>query len=135
MLQIYSTNIDVVANAPFALSNIVINKGCGVQVVGNSLQFNRRGIYRIDVDGYGTGSAAGTDTVNLTVSGIATPQALTSFTTAESTINNFGFTTFIVVSTDSYNCGCSYTIPTTAQIINGDIALTGAHINITVSRV
>ena len=113
MLQAYSSNLDILANAAFPLNNITIDKGCGEKLSAPAtIQLNQRGIYLVEVDGYGTGAAAGTNTVQLSLNGVTQPQSITSFTTATGTVSNFSFKTFIQVLENNCICNC-FSSPTT----------------------
>jgi len=96
MLQAYSTNIDVAANAAFPFNNATLDKGCAEKLSAPAtLQLNQRGVYLIEVDGFATSAEAGEDTVQLYVNGVAYPQAISSFTTETAAIATFAFKTFV----------------------------------------
>jgi len=135
MLQAYSSNLDVAANAAFPFNNSVVDKGCAENLSAPAtVQLNQRGVYLVEVDGYATGAAASDNLVQLYVNGSAMPQAVSGFTTAAGTISNFGFKTLVQVSENNCNCNC-YTSPTILQVLNGEQALTAAHINIVVTKI
>ena len=135
MLQAYSSNLAIDANAAFPFNNVTIDKGCAEKLSAPAtIQLNQRGVYLVEVDGFATGAAAGTDTIQLSVNGTIAPQAISSFTTAAATIETFGFKTFIQVSENNCNCNC-YSSPTILQVLNGEQALTDAHINIVVTKI
>lgn len=136
MLQAYSSNLAVEANSVFPFNNVVIDKGCNVTLSAPAtIQCNRRGIYLVEVDGFATPDAATEVTVQLVVNGVAQPQAISSFVPAAVTdTRTFGFKTFVRVTQNNCNCNC-LTAPTTIQVMNGDTALTDAHINIVVSQI
>ena len=47
MLQTYSSNLAVEANAPFVFNNVVVDKGCGESLSAPStIQLNKRGVSR-----------------------------------------------------------------------------------------
>lgn len=135
MLQAYSSNLTVAANAAFPFNNVTVDKGCGENLSAPaSIQLNQRGIYLIEVDGFATGAAAGENTVQLYVNGVAYPQGISSFTTAAATITNFSFKTYVQVANNNCPCNC-VSSPTVLQILNGEQNLTEAHINIVVTKV
>lgn len=123
MLQAYSSNLAVAANAAFPFNNVTIDKGCAETLSAPaSIQLNKRGVYLVEVDGY----AAAAATVQLYANGIALPQAISEGET-------FGFKTLIQVTEN--NCCCNMvSSPTVLQVMNGDTALTAAHINIVVTK-
>ncbi len=135
MLQVYSSNLDVAANAAFPFNNVTVDKGCAERLSAPAtIQLNQRGVYLVEVDGYATGAAAGDNIIQLYVNGVAQPQAISSFTTAAATIDSFGFKTFVQVTTNNCECNC-VTSPTILQVLNGEQALTEAHINVVVTKI
>ena len=135
MLQVYSSNLSVDANAVFPFNNVVVDKGCAETLSAPaSIQLNQRGVYLVEVDGFATGSAAATDTVQLYVNNVAYPQAISSFTTAAADVTNFSFKTFIQVTTNNCNCNC-ISSPTVLQILNGATPITDAHINVVITKI
>lgn len=135
MLQAYSSNLSVAANAAFPFNNVTVDKGCAETLSAPaSIQLNQRGVYLVEVDGFGTGAAAGENIIQLNVNGVALPQAITSFTTATTTISNFGFKTFVQVAENNCPCNCTSS-PTVLQLVNGEQALTEAHVNIVVTKI
>ena len=72
MLQAYSSNLSIAANTAFPFNNAIVDKGrAEVLAAPASIQLNQRGVYFVQVDGYGTGGATGDDTVQLYVNGVA----------------------------------------------------------------
>lgn len=135
MLQAYSSNLSVDANAAFPFNNVTVDKGCGETLSAPaSIQLNQRGVYLVELDGFATGAAAGVNDIQLYVNGVAYPQAISSVTTAAATVNNFGFKTFIQVASNNCPCNC-ISSPTVLQVLNGDQALTAAHVNIVVTKI
>jgi len=135
MLQVYSSNLDVAANIAFPFNNQTVNKGCAdVLSAPATIQLNQRGVYLVEVDGFATGTAAGANTVQLYVNGVAYPQAVSSFTTAADTIANYGFKTFVQVVNNNCKCNC-VSSPTVLQVLNGEQPLTDAHINVVVTKI
>ena len=135
MLQAYSSNLSMTANTAFPFNNVIVDKGCAEKLAAPaSIQLNQRGVYLVEVDGYGTGAAAGDNTAQLVVNGVAQPQAISTYTTAAADVSNFGFKTFVQVTTNNCNCNC-ISSPTVLQVLNGEGALTDAHINIVVTKI
>lgn len=136
MLQVYSSNIAVDANAVFPFNNVVLDKGCAENLSAPAtIQLNQRGVYLVEMDGFATPDAATAVSVQLMVNGVAQPQAITSFTPASVTDTRaFGFKTFVRVLEN--NCHCNLlTSPTTLQFMNGATALTDAHINVVITKI
>ena len=99
MLQVYSSNLAVDANAMFPFNNVVLDKGCGETLSAPAtIQLNQRGIYLVEMDGFATPDAATEVSVQLMVNGVLQPQAITSFVPAAVTDTRaFGFKTFVRV--------------------------------------
>lgn len=135
MLQAYSSNLTMAANTAFPFNNVTIDKGCAERLSAPaSIQLNRRGVYLVEVDGFGTGADAATGTAQLMVNGVAQPQAISSYTTAAGDVSEFGFKTFVQVSENNCQCNC-ISSPTVLQVMNGAAELTEAHINIVVTKI
>lgn len=136
MLQVYSSNIDVAANAAFPFNNIVVSKGASeVLAAPATIQLNKRGVYLVEIDGYGTPDATTEVTVQLYVNGVAQPQAISGFmATAITATDNFSFKSFVQVSENNCPCNC-VSSPTTIQIMNGETALSDAHLNVAVTKI
>ena len=135
MLQVYSDNLAVAANAAFTFNNIVIDKGCA-ETLGApaSIELNQRGIYLVEMDGFATPDAATEVSVQLMINGVAQPQAISSFIPASITdARTFGFKTLVRVVENNCQCNC-LTSPTTLQFINGDTAVSDAHINVVITK-
>ena len=136
MLQVYSSNLAVDANAPFVFNNVVLDKGCGARLIGPStIAFDKRGVYLVEMDGFATPDAVAEVAIQLYVNNVPQPQAITKFVPAAVTdTRTFGFKTFVRVFEN--NCNCNYlTAPTTMSIMNGTTALTDAHINVVVTQI
>lgn len=136
MLQIYSTNLVVEANAPFVFNNVVLDKGCGERLNDSStIILEKRGIYLVEMDGFATSVAVTEVSIQLYVNNVPLPQAITTFVPAAvADTRTFGFKTFVRVLEN--NCNDNYlTVPTTLQIMNGTTALANAHINVVVTKI
>lgn len=135
MLQAYSSDLDIAANAAFPFNNVTLDKGCGETLSAPaSIQLNQRGVYLVEVDGFATPAAETLVSAQLYVNGVAQPQAISSFTGVAATADTFGFKTFVQVAENNCPCNC-VSSPTVLQVINGITALTDAHINIVVTKI
>ena len=136
MLQVYSDNLTVVANTVFPFNNVVLDKGCAEALSAPAtIQLNKAGVYLVEMDGFATPDAATEVSVQLMVNGVAQPQAITTFVPAAVTdTRTFGFKTFVRAFENNCNCNC-LTSPTTLQFMNGDTALSDAHINVVVTKI
>lgn len=134
MLQAYSSNLSVIANAAFPFNNVTIDKGRAETLSAPaSIQLNQRGVYLIEVDGFGTPASASLVSVQLYINGVAQPQAISSFTGVEETANTFSFKTLVQVTENNCPCNC-ISSPTVLQVYNGTTDLTEAHINVIVTK-
>ena len=136
MLQVYSSNLAVDANTVFPFNNVVMDKGCAENLSAPAtIQLNKAGVYLVEMDGFATPDAATAVSVQLVVNGVAQPQAITSFVPASITdARTFGFKTFVRVLENNCQCNC-LTSPTTLQFINGDTAVSDAHINVVITKI
>lgn len=136
MLQIYSDNLAVTANTVFPFNNVVIDKGCAENLSAPAtIELNQRGIYLIEMDGYASLDDVTESSVQLYVNGTAQPQAISTFMSADETdIKTFGFKTFVRVLDNNCQCNC-LTSPTTLQFMNGETALSNAHINVVITKI
>ena len=136
MLQVYSSNLSLEAGQAFPFNNAVVDKGCAENLSAPAtIQLNKQGIYLVEMDGFATPDAATEVTVQLFVNGVAQPQAISSFVPAAVTdTRTFGFKTFVRALENNCNCNC-LTSPTTLQFMNGDTALSDAHINVVITKI
>lgn len=136
MLQVYSSNLEVAAGAAFPFNNTVIDKGCGERLSAPAtIELDKRGIYLVEVDGYVTPDTVANVSIQLYVNGVAQPQAIsTASVSAVTDVQPLGFKTFVRVLQDNCNCNC-FTSPTVLQILNGDTAVSDAHINACVTKI
>ena len=136
MLQIYSNNLTVDANTVFPFNNVVVDKGCSETLSAPAtIQLNKQGVYLVEMDGFATPEAATAVSVQLIVNGISQPQAISTFVPASITdARTFGFKTFVRVLENNCPCNC-LTSPTTLQFMNGDTALSDAHINVVITKI
>lgn len=134
MLQAYSSNIIITAGSAIPFNNVILDKGCAEKLTAPAtVEIDKRGIYLVKVDGFGTGSAAGDEIVQLFINGTAQPQGQTQFTTAAGDVYNFSFNTLVQVSENNCPCNC-YSSPTVLQVRAEGSDLTDANINIIVSK-
>lgn len=134
MLQAYSTNVSVAANAVCPFNNTTVEKGCSaVLTAPGTIQLNQRGVYLVEFDAYATPAAAGLVTFQLQKDGVAQPQAISQFTGVAATVDTAGFKTFVQVAQNNTNCCCSS--PTTLRIVNGATAVNDAHFNVCITKI
>jgi hypothetical protein len=133
MLQAYSTDITVGANAAIPFNNVSLVKGrTAVLSAPSSIQLNKAGIYYITVNGSITPDADGDVSIQLTKNGILQPQAISTGTGATGSPTALAFSTFVQVS-ENNTCAC-YSSPTVINILNSS-AGTFSNVNVTVSKI
>lgn len=106
MIESYSTNISVGANANIPFNSTSLEKGCTVtKSAPDTFNLNKCGVYMVSVD-CSTGTST---TIQLYKDGVAQAQA-------QSTGLSPSFTTLVQVPNNNSNCPCSS--PTTIQVRN-----------------
>lgn len=134
MIETYSNNITVPANASVPL-NTVFRKGTTVTKSGDaSIQLNKCGIYEISVSASGIAASAGLITLQLMVNGIALPNAFASSTAADTTsTHSLAFTTKVQVPTTyNENCPCSESF--IVSLVNAGVGATYSLVDILVTK-
>ena len=122
MLEAYSTNVTIGANANIPFNSTSLIKGCTVtKPSADTVNLNKCGVYMVECDC----SASASTTIQLYKDGVAQPQA-------QSTGTSPSFTTLVQVSEDNTCCPC--TSPTTLQVRN-TVAGTLLDANITITKV
>lgn len=97
MLEVYGTNITVVADTPIAFNNTSIKKGCTAELESPStIQLNKCGVYMVEFDS----SSPTALTVQMSKDGVLQPQA-------QSTGTSQSFTTLVQVDRNNNDCCCS----------------------------
>ena len=134
MIQAYSNNINVSANTAIPLNNVKIRKGCNESLAAPAtIQLNKRGVYVVSVDAYGSAAAPGEISVQLVKNGIPQPSAISQASVASAnSIVAFGFEDLVQVPQDNNACCC--TSPTELSVVSGDTNITGLHINVVVTK-
>lgn len=122
MLQAYSTDIAIAANAAVPFNNLILEKGCTAKLSSPSIiQLNKCGVYMVSVDS----SAEAATNLQLYKDGIAQPQA-------QSTGLNPSFVTLVQVDHNNSRCCCD--ISTNLQVIS-DAAATLTNVNIVITKI
>lgn len=122
MLEAYSVNVAVAANANIPFNSTTLQKGCtAVKVSADTINLNKCGVYMVAVDASTTTST----TIQLYKDGVAQPQA-------QSTGLSPSFVTLVQVDKNNSCCPCAS--PTTIQIRN-TVAGTLTDANIVVTKV
>ena len=122
MLEAYSTNVTVAADAAIPFNNVTIQKGRTAVLSGTqTIELNKCGVYMVKVDGVASAST----TVQMFKDGVAQPQA-------QSTGTTFGFATLVQVPRN--NTSCCGSSPTLIQF-SADAAVTMPNVNVVVTKV
>ena len=123
MLEVYSTDVLVAADAPIPFNNVAIRKGCtAVESAPATIQLNKCGVYMVSVDA----SAEVSTTIELSKDGLLQPQA-------QSTGTSLSFETLVQVPTSNSYCCCSS--PTVIQVYNTGAETTFTNVNVVVTKV
>lgn len=136
MLQLYSDGIGVAAGAAVPLNNITYSKGCSAtHNAPATISLEKRGVYLIKVDAYGSVADAGDFGVQIAVNGVPRLDAINETTVAAGDLGSVATACYVVVQENNCPCNC-LTAPTSVQIINpSDVASADAHYNVLVSKV
>ena len=136
MIQFYSNGVTVAAGGTYPLNNITFYKGqTAVQNAVGSVALDRKGVYVVQVDGFGTLTTAGDYSIQLALNGVPVPQAVSTTSVAAGDIGSGSFTTLVTVSQS--DCPCNWTTSATnLSIINPEGAgdVTEGHVNMIVTK-
>lgn len=134
MIQVYSDGLTVAAGASIPLNNVTYSKGCSATLAGGTVLLNKRGVYLIEVDAYGSVADAGDFGVQVAVNGAPRLDAINLSTTAVGDLTSVKTQCYVTVAQSDCPCNCT-SAPTTVQIINpADVGATDAHYNVSVSK-
>ena len=136
MIEVYSENITVNANATIPLNTVALLKGASTQLQGTgTIQLNKCGIYEVKVFTIITGATTNELSIQLQKNGILVPQAMAAVTVSDTnSLNTIGFTTLVQVP-ENNKCNCPCSIPTTISVINTGEQATINLINVKVTRI
>lgn len=134
MLEVYSKNVTVASNSSVPLNNIAVSKGCSAITKGTStIQFNKCGVYKIDVSAVGIAQDGGNISLQLYRNGLAQPEAVTELTAADTTsAHTLNFSTLIQVPNSNTACPCS--IPVTIGLVNTGVVTVYSNVDIVVTK-
>ncbi len=135
MLQVYSDGVTVAAGGTYPLNNATFYKGnTVVQSAAGTAALTKRGVYLVQVDGFGTLAGAGDYSIQLAVNGTPLPQAISTTTLAAAGSASGSFSAIVTVADN--NCPCDWTASATnVSVINPSTTeVTDAHINMIVSK-
>ena len=122
MLEAYSTDITVAADAVVPFNNVTVEKGCtAILSAPGTINLNKCGVYLVSVDA----TAEASTTIQLYKNGIAQPQA-------QATGTAISFSTLVQVNENNSCCPCDSA--TALQVIN-TTAGTFTNINCCVTKV
>ncbi len=135
MIQVYSDGLTVAAGGTYPLNNVVFLKGnTAIPAGAGGVALTKRGIYSVEVDGFGTLAAAGDYSIQLTRNGVPLPQAISTSAVAAAGESTGSFKALVVV--EESDCPCNWTSSAvTIGVINASTEeVTDAHINIIVTK-
>ena len=118
MLELYSLNVEVDENGTVPFNNVDLAKGCtAILTAPGTVQFNKSGVYMVDVSASIEPAAAGDVSIQLAKNGVLELGSFSSATAAAGDNIALGFTSLVQVSHNNNPCNCT-TNPTTIQLIN-----------------
>lgn len=136
MIQVYSNGVTVTTGGTYPLNNVTFYKGqTAVQNAVGSVALDKKGVYVVQVDGFGTLADAGDYSIQLALNGVPVPQAISTTSVAAGDIGSGSFTTLVTVAQS--DCPCNWTTSATnLSIINPEGAgdVTDGHINMIVTK-
>lgn len=122
MLEVYGTNIPLLANTPINFNNTSVKKGCTAELESPStIQLNKCGVYMVEFDS----SLEVSNTIQLYKDGVAQPQA-------QSTGSSPSFTTLVQVDHNNTNCCCSSPVELTFV---AEAAGTATNANVVITKI
>lgn len=135
MLELYSLNVEVDENGTVPFNNVDLAKGCtAVLTAPGTVQFNKSGVYMVDVSASIEPAAAGDVSIQLAKNGVLELGSFSSATAAAGDNIALGFTSLVQVSHNNNPCNCT-TNPTTIQLINTGQAGTFPIVRMVVTKI
>ena len=132
MIEAYSKNIDVAANANIPLNNVKLIKGNYVTLQGvSSLQFNHCGVYHLTCNGSISGT--GDLQIQLMKNGVIQQETVTPITGTANVNIPFALDTFVQVPNNNTNCCCQS--PVEVSLMNAGVEATFPLIDVKVTKV
>ena len=135
MLELYSLNVEVDQNGSIPFNNVDLAKGCtAVLTAPGTVQFNKSGVYMVDVSASIAPTAAGTVSIQLAKNGVLELGSFSVASAAAASTVSLGFTSLVQVSKNNNPCDCTIN-PTTIQLINTGQAGTFPIVRMVVTKV
>ena len=135
MLELYSLNVEVDQNGSIPFNNVDLAKGCtAVLTAPGTVQFNKSGVYMVDVSASIAPTAAGTVSIQLAKNGVLELGSFSVASAAAASTVGLGFTSLVQVNKNNNPCDCT-TNPTTIQLINTGQAGTFPIVRMVVTKV
>lgn len=138
MIELFSNNVIVASGVAIPLESVSLIKGNTVINSGTrTIQFNKSGIYKVDVNASAVSTTATTGeiTIQLMQNGVLAPYAIASETVANTTATHaLGFSALVQVPNDNCNCCCK-SVPTFITIMNEGVGATFSNINVVVTKI
>lgn len=139
MIEAYSNNLSVNTGEAVTFNNTALRKGCTVQNSGATIQFNKCGIYQVNVNATAvvpsaTSSAPANASLELRKDGTAQPEASVASTAASETAKQALSMTALVQVPSNNSCDAC-TAPTTCSLVNTGAPVTFDNVNIVVTKI
>lgn len=138
MIECYSNNLSVNTGEAVTFNNTSLRKGCTVQNSGATIQFNKCGIYQVNINATALvpsaqSSAPADASLELRRNGTAQPEATVAATAASATDKQALAMTALVQVPGNNSCDpCS--TPTTCSIVNTGAPVTFENVNLVVTK-
>ena len=118
MLQLYSDGLAVAAGAAVPLNNITYAKGnSSNHLAPATISLNKRGVYLVKCDAYGSVADAGDFGVQIAVNGVPRLDAISLDTVAVGDLASVSTQCLVTVAQSDCPCNCT-SAATTVQLIN-----------------
>lgn len=136
MLQLYSDNITVAAGGAVPFNNVSFAKGCGESLSAPAtVSLNKKGVYLVRCDAYGTVADAGDFSIQIYVNGVPRLDAINESTVAVGDMASVSTEAIIVVEENDCRCNC-FTSATNVQVVNpSTVDAEEAHYNLIVNKI
>lgn len=135
MLELYSLNVEVDENGSIPFEDAKLAKGCtAIPIAPGTVQFNKSGVYMVDVSASITPTEDGDVSIQLAKNGTLQLGTLSTATGAADQTTTLSFTTLVQVNRDNEPCNCAVN-PTTVQLINTGQAGTFPIVRMVVTKI
>jgi hypothetical protein len=136
MIETYSKNVSVLSGSRIPFNNINLEKGTSTIKQGTgSIQLNNCGVYKVCVTAVATADEAGVVSIQLEKDNVLQPQAVSSYTAADTTsLFTLSFTTLVQVPRNNCRSNCCIA-PTVIDVNNAGVGATFETVDIVVDKI